>query len=125
MRGSVRIRSLGGQGANIFTFLAISDATASSHEYINNFDPAKDVIDLSRIDANITTPGLQYFTFIGTAPFSGTGAQVRYQLNPATDQTFVEADLAGDSGAYSPDLEIVLTGLVPLTAANFALTAAQ
>ncbi len=119
------IRSLGGQGANIFTFLAISDATASRHGYISNFDPAKDVIDLSRIDANITTAGLQHFTFIGTAAFSGTGAQVRYQLDPATDETFVEADLAGDSGNYAPDFEIVLAGLVPLTAANFALTAAQ
>ena len=95
-----RICMLGGEGANIFTFLAISDSTASAHDTITNFDPAKDVIDLSRIDANITTPGLQHFTFIGTAPFSGTGAQVRYQLNPATDQTYVEADLAGDSGNY-------------------------
>ena len=117
--------SLGGEGANIFTFLAIADSAASAHDTITNFDPAKDVIDLSRIDANITTPGLQHFTFIGTAPFSGTGAQVRYQLNPATDQTFVEADLAGDSGNYTPDFEIALAGLVPLTAANFALTAAQ
>lgn len=116
---------LGGEGANILTFLAISDSTASAHDTITNFDPAKDVIDLSRIDANITTPGLQHFTFIGTAPFSGTGAQVRYQLNPATDQTYVEADLAGDSGNYTPDFEIVLAGLLPLTAANFALTAAQ
>lgn len=117
--------SLGGEGANIFTFLAIADSTASAHDTITNFDPAKDVIDLSRIDANITTPGLQHFTFIGTAPFSGTGAQVRYQLDPATDQTYVEADLAGDSGNYWPDFEIVLAGLLPLTAANFALTAAQ
>jgi Peptidase M10 serralysin C terminal len=118
-------RLLGGEGANIFTYLAISDSTYNQHDNITNFDPAKDVIDLSRIDANVTTPGLQHFTFIGTAPFSGTGAQVRYQLNPATDQTFVEADLAGDSGNYWPDFEIVIAGLVPLTAANFALTAAQ
>ena len=117
--------SLGGEGANIFTFLAIANSTASAHDTITNFDPAKDVIDLSRIDANITTPGLQHFTFIGTAPFSGTGAQVRYQLDPATDQTYVEADLAGNSGNYWPDFEIVLAGLLPLTAANFALTAAQ
>ena len=118
-------RLLGGEGANIFTYLAISDSTYNQHDNISNFDPAKDVIDLSRIDANITTPGLQHFTFIGTAPFSGTGAQVRYQLNPATNQTFIEADLAGNSGSYWPDFEIVLSGLMPLTAANFALTAAQ
>ena len=46
-------------------------------------------------------------------------------MNPATNQTFVEVDLAGDSGNYWPDFEIVLSGLMPLTAANFALTAAQ
>jgi serralysin len=118
-------RLLGGEGANIFTFLAIADSTQSLHDSIANFDPAKDVIDLSRIDANITTPGLQHFTFIGTAPFSGTGAQVRYQLNPATDQTVVEADLAGDSGNYWADFEIAFAGLAPLTAANFALTPTQ
>ena len=85
------------------------------------FDPAKDVIDLSRIDADITTAGVQNFTFIGSAPFSG-GAQVRYQLNPTNDTTLVQAALAGDPTA---DFSITLAGLVPLTAANFALTPSQ
>jgi hypothetical protein len=116
---------LGGPGANIFTFLSISDAMSGGMEYIANFDPAKDVIDLSRIDANITTAGLQHFTFIGTAAFSGAGAQVRYQLDPALDETLVEADLAGDVGTLYPDFEVVIQGLVPLTAANFALTPAK
>jgi len=115
---------LGGAGANIFTFLSISDTTQGT-EFIANFDPAKDVIDLSRIDANITTAGLQHFQFIGTAGFSGSGAQVRYELNPAKDETLVEADLASDSGNPTPDFEIVIQGLVPLTAANFAQTPTQ
>ena len=66
------------------------------------FDPAKDVIDLSGIDANLTAPGLQNFTFIGSAPFSGTGAQVRYQLNPTKNVTYVQVDLAGDEGIPRP-----------------------
>jgi Peptidase M10 serralysin C terminal len=111
-----------GLGANIFTYLAISDSTPASSDTIYGFDPAKDVIDLSRIDANITTPGLQHFTFIGSAPLSGNGAQVRYQLDPARDITYVEADLASDSAT---DFEVVLMGLVPLSASNFALTSAQ
>ena len=53
------------------------------------------MIDLSHIDADITTAGVQNFTFIGSAPFSG-GAQVRYQLNPTNDTTTVQAALAGD-----------------------------
>jgi hypothetical protein len=111
-----------GSGANIFTYLSISDSTPGSTDIIYGFDPAKDVIDLSRIDANITTPGIQHFTFIGSAPFGVGGAQVRYQLNPTGDVTYVEADLASDSAT---DFEIVLMGLVPLTASNFAFTAAQ
>ena len=115
----------GGEGANIFTYLAIANSTPSLADTIWNFDPAKDVIDLSNIDANITTAGLQHFTFIGTAPFSGAGAQVRYQLDPATDATLVEVDLAGDAGNLTPDFEFYILGLTPLTAANFALTATQ
>jgi len=88
---------------------------------VTAFDPAKDVIDLSRIDADILTPGVQNFTFIGSAPFSG-GAQVRYQVNPTNDTTTVQAALAGDITA---DFSITLDGLVPLTAANFALTSSQ
>ena len=107
----------GGQGANIFTYLAVSDGG----DTLSNFDPAKDVIDLSHIDANITTPGLQSFTFIGTAAFDG-GAEVRYQQNPTTGVTYVQAALAGD---ISADFTITIEGLVSLAAANFALTPAQ
>ena len=82
----------GGQGANILTYLAIGDGG----DHASAFDPAKDVIDLSRIDADILTPGVQNFTFIGSAPFSG-GAEVRYQLNPTNDTTTVQAALAGDT----------------------------
>jgi Peptidase M10 serralysin C terminal len=107
----------GGQGVNIFTYLAISDGG----DLVSYFDPAKDMIDLSHIDANITTPGVQNFKFIGSAPFSG-GAQVRYQLNPTNNTTTVQAALAGDPTA---DFSITLAGLDPLTAANFALTPSQ
>jgi hypothetical protein len=107
----------GGQGANSLTYLAIGDGG----DIASGFDPAKDVIDLSNIDADITKAGIQNFTFIGSAPFSG-GAQVRYQFNPANGTTIVQAALAGDTSA---DLTITLRGLAPLTAANFALTPSQ
>src|ERR1700735_1439072 len=107
----------GGQGANILTSLAIGDGG----DRVANFDPAKDVIDLSHIDADITQPGVQNFTFIGTTPFSGD-PQVRYQLNPTNNTTIVQAALAGDPSA---DLTITLAGWPPRTAANFALTPSQ
>ena len=108
----------GGQGANIATYLALGDGG----DNVVAFDPAKDMIDLSRIDGDIVTPGVQNFTFIGAAPFNGDGPEVRYQLNPTTDTTTVQAALAGDTTA---DFSITLAGLVPLTAANFALSSSQ
>jgi hypothetical protein len=108
----------GGQGANILTYLALGDGG----DLVSAFDPAKDVIDLSRVDGDTLTAGVQNFTFIGSAPFSGSGAEVRYQLDPTNNDTIVQAALAGDTTA---DFSITLAGLVPLTAANFALTPAQ
>ena len=112
---------MGGQGANILTYLSIGDGGDS----MSGFDPARDVIDLSRMDSDLTRAGVQSFTFIGSAAFSGAGAQVRYQLNPAKNVTYVQADLAGDAGNVTPDFTITLSGLRPLTAANFALTPSQ
>ena len=108
----------GSQGANILTYLSIGDGG----DRASAFDQAKDVIDLSRMDADITKAGVQNFTFIGSTPFSAKGGEVRYQLNPTTNTTTVQADLAGD---FSADFTITLQGLVPLTVANFALTASQ
>jgi len=112
----------GGTGKNIFTYLACSDSPVGSPDSIGNFDPAKDVIDLSHLDADLTTAGVQSFKFIGAAPFSGAGGEVRVQQDSAHNITYVQADLVGDASA---DLSIRLTGLLTLTAANFALTPSQ
>ena len=63
---------------------------------MNGFDPAKDVIDLSHLDADNLTAGIQNFTFIGSAPFDG-GAEVHYQLDPTNNDTSVQVALAGDT----------------------------
>jgi Right handed beta helix region len=115
----------GGAGANVFTYLTptgLTTQTKASESFISGFDPAKDVIDLSHIDANLTSPGLQSFTFIGTKAFTSAGAEVRYQLNRTAGATIIQATLAGDT---SPDLTIQIAGLLNLTSANFALTSAQ
>ena len=119
-----------GAGANIVTELSISDSSQwSGTDVVSGFDSSKDAIDLSRIDANLTTAGMQNFTFIGASAFSGTGAQVRYQQNASNNTTTVEAKLAGDPstgmfGVSPAELTLTLSGLVSLSAANFALTAA-
>jgi Ca2+-binding RTX toxin-like protein len=46
---------------------------------IRNFSSAEgDVIDLSAIDADVYADGDQAFTFIGTAPLSGTPGEINY-----------------------------------------------
>ena len=114
--------SWGGVGANIFTYLSPGDATVANPDQIANFDPAKDVIDLGHIDANLSPGVAQNVTFIGANAFTAAGAQVRCQQNAAYDATDVLVSLAGDS---TPTMKISIRGLVTLTAANFALTAAQ
>src|SRR5208283_6128288 len=105
----------------LFTYL-VPNGDQGNPSMVNDFDPAKDVFDLSHIDANLTQAGLQNFTFIGTNAFTSAGAQVRYQQDPTTNTTWVEATLAGDT---TPDLVIQMVGLYTLTAANFALTPQQ
>ena len=112
----------GGTGENIVTYLAMSDSTVQAPDGIGNFDVNKDVIDLSAISASIGGSGPQNFAFIGTASFSGSGAQVRYEWDAKNNQTLVEATLYGDKQI---DFETRVDGLVTLTAANFALTASQ
>ena len=65
----------GGAGANIFTYLTFSNSTLQHPDIISNFSTAKDVIDLSRIDANPAVAGIQNFSFIGAAAFSGSGTR--------------------------------------------------
>ena len=93
-----------GPGANIITELSISDSTPNTGiDCVAYFNPLQDVIDLSHIDANLTTAGMQNFSFIGTAAFTGAGGQVRYQQDPTHDVTDVYVALAGDT---SPDMVI-------------------
>ncbi len=112
----------GSFGANVFTYLSPSDSTPSARDYIANFDPAKDVIDLSNIDADVTPGVARAFTFIGSAAFGGDGGEVRYQQNPKSDSTDIQVALTGDT---KPDMDIVIQGLVTPSEANFAFTAAQ
>ena len=86
----------GGQGVNIVTELAMSDRGDAMAGFIR----PKDVIEiLSLINANMTTAGVQNFTFIGTAAFTGAGAQVRYQFDTTKNVTTVQVALAGDTSA--------------------------
>jgi hypothetical protein len=117
--GAGRQYMTGGSGPKIFKYLAISESIAQHPDVRGNFHPAQDVIELDRRRS--------HFAFIGTASFSSSGGQVRYQCNPATNQTVAKAELFGDTMALNdyPDLLIDLAGNLNLTPANFGLNGAE
>jgi hypothetical protein len=86
---------------------------------ITDFSQAQgDRIDLSAIDADTTVASNQAFVLAanGTDPFSGVAGQLRYEVGGTTTSVFGDVD--GDAVA---DFEIVLTGSITLTAADFVL----
>ncbi|MGZ8363921.1 MAG: calcium-binding protein [Caulobacteraceae bacterium] len=92
----------GGGGADLFVYRSTSDSTPSARDGIQDFTLG-DHISLSRIDANITTPGNAPFTFIGSAAFGGHAGELRAEFSGGL--WLVEADTNGDS---TGDLQIVL-----------------
>jgi Ca2+-binding RTX toxin-like protein len=110
----------GGDGADMFRYLATSDSTAAAADRILDFTPGADKIDLSRIDANSHSAGDQAFSWIGSNAFTGSGAASAGELRAFQSGAswFVEGDTDGDGGG---DLivELTLAGPTPLGAADF------
>lgn len=107
----------GGAGADIFRLPAPADSSVAAPDRITDFDGADgDRIDLSAIDARDDLAGINPFSFIGAAAFTGTRGELRYTLSGP--DTLVEADLDGDGLA---DLRLLLTGAHTLTAGSFIL----
>ena len=111
----------GGGGADQFRYYFRNDSgLGTAADRIMDFVPGTDRLDFRVLDTDLTTPGYQHLTLIGTAAFAANGtAQIRYQTQ-GTD-ILVEADINGDSVA---DMQIVLVGLggQTLNAADFWLT---
>ncbi|MDP8995246.1 MAG: RTX toxin, partial [Pseudomonadota bacterium] len=90
---------------------------------IFGFEHAIDKIDLARIDADTTAAGNQAFTFIGSAPFSGSGnasaGQLRAeQIDAAANIWRVEGDVNGD-GIADLVIQVHVEAGQPLTASDF------
>ncbi|RYG02140.1 MAG: matrixin family metalloprotease [Caulobacteraceae bacterium] len=109
--GDNRINGMGGQdrltgGGGADTF--IWDAT--SHSKVNDSDrivdlSSNDVIDLSRIDANVNVGGTQHFTLVDA--FTNTAGQVMLDYDASTKVTSLTADTNGDGVA---DMLVRITG---------------
>ena len=115
---------VGGAGSDTFVYLAYADSRAGSlnRDVINGFDRlagADDVIDLSAMDANTTTFGVDdAFVFIGARAFSGTAGELRTQGLGGANAVIVEADHNGDGAA---DFQIFVNLTTFMTGSDFIL----
>lgn len=99
---------IGGAGADEFRFGIFSDSSPSATDRIADFVTGVDHIGLPG------APGIVTYAFIGTGAFTGTANEVRFFS--ADGVTTIEVRLLGSS---VNDMEIDLTGIVALTAADF------
>jgi Ca2+-binding RTX toxin-like protein len=95
----------GGADIDTFVFNSVSESRPgpAEHDTILDFGTA-DVIDLRRIDADLTASNNNVFELIGADAFTGAG-QVRFEV--VGGDTLVQANVDGD---LAPELEIVLRG---------------
>jgi hypothetical protein len=102
----------GGSGADVFMYMATSDAPVGGAYYdtINDFSQAAgDKIDLHNVYSGLN--------FIGYTTYTGAGHEVQYKF--VGSNTLVRVDINGDS---QHEMIIQLTGQISLTAGDFILT---
>ena len=108
----------GGSGNDTFAFAGgeFGGATTVTADEIVDFASGQDKIDLSAVDANALLGGDQAFSFVGTAAFSNTAGELRYEL--ISGNTYVTGDTNGDGIA---DFMIKVDGSHVFTGADFGL----
>jgi Ca2+-binding RTX toxin-like protein len=110
----------GGAGADVFLFQQTleSTVTGSGRDLVTDFSHAEqDKIDLSAIDANTSTAGMNdSFSFIGNHPFGGQAGELRCAF--ANGHTLIYGDVDGDKQA---DFEIELGTHTALVKGDFLL----
>lgn len=123
-------RLIGGAGADalsgggaadrfIYSFQSDSTATAAGRDTISDFRHAQaDRIDLSALDANLLTAGVNdSFTFRTAAQgFSGNGGEVTYVAVSGGIKVMADTDANGTA-----DFAVVLQGITAVVAGDFVL----
>lgn len=103
----------GGAGADTFVFRSANEsAVGRNRDVIQSFDKARDVINLSAIDADGTQRGDQSFDFIGRDGFSGHAGELRFRNG------LLQADTDGDGRA---EFEVSVLGHASLSDDHFIL----
>ncbi|HYJ82622.1 MAG TPA: hypothetical protein VEW26_07265, partial [Allosphingosinicella sp.] len=110
----------GGGGNDIFQYNSTSDSNSVERDGIQDF-ASGDRIDLSKIDANTLLEGDQAFSFIGSAAFSNTAGELRFEnISLGGPIWLIQGDVDGNGVS---DFEVVLVIPVPdpITASDFIL----
>jgi serralysin len=103
----------GGEGADTYLYRSAAESTAASRDTLTF--TAGDRIDLSAIDADATSPGVNdAFAFIGSGLFGNHAGELR-AFQSAGVWT-IEGDVNGDGVA---DLVITVTGAATIGAGDF------
>ena len=97
----VRVNADGADGRrDTVVYTSVSESSGGEIDRLSAIQPGEDKIDLSAIDADVTTPEDDAFHFIGTAAFSGTAGELQCFFNA------IYADIDGDGNA---DFEVDIT----------------
>lgn len=118
--GAARDVLYGGGGKDTFLFTSLGDSfqgKGATRDLIADFQKGKDVIDLSGLDADSTTKGVQDFTFIGASRFSGEAGELAVKITES-GRTLVRADIDGDGKV---DFAILLDKKVGLGVDDFLI----
>lgn len=117
-------RISGGAGADTFLFRSFEEIANGQRDRILDFSQADgDVIDLSRFDADPNVEGMQHFTFIGNASFTGASGddyEVRVIAPPAGSNADYRVAIDVDHDRQADELFLVRAD-GPLTADDFVL----
>jgi serralysin len=110
-------RLTGGDGQDTFRWTTV-DSAGLRRDTVTDFHSGTDRIDLSGIDANVSTARDDAFYYVGTAEFADSDlvGQLRYEIR--NGNMFVQGDVDGDGVA---DFEIGFLGAQSLAFADVFL----
>jgi serralysin len=114
-----RDKLIGGNGGDRFIWAVVEDTGANpdAADTIVDFNAAEgDRIDLSAIDANLVASGNQAFTFIGSAPLSGTPGEINFVHSSGDTLIQLQTGTSAD-----PEAVILLPGIHVPEASWFVL----
>jgi Cadherin-like domain/SdrD B-like domain/Bacterial cadherin-like domain/RTX calcium-binding nonapeptide repeat (4 copies) len=110
----------GGAGNDIFRYDSVAESNSTERDGIQDFN-AGDLIDLSRIDANTLLGGNQAFNFIGSAAFSNTAGELRFEnISLGGPIWLVQGDVDGN-GVSDFEVVLVINPVDPITSSDFIL----